>query len=795
MRELPIDPILPALRDTVSRHPVTILRAPPGSGKTTRVPPALLPLFPDGRIVMLEPRRIAALAAARFMASMRGEPVGRTVGYTVRFDSRISPSTRIEVVTEGILSRRMIDDPALSGVSCVVFDEFHERSIHSDTALALCRDIVESLRHDLRIVIMSATLDADRLADSLGGAPVLRADGTTHPVDVRYRPIGAGPLPYGETASVIRRMVESEEGDLLVFLPGGREIRGVERELSPLPGVRITLLHGDLPLERQREAIEPGPVRRVILSTPIAETSLTIEGVRLVIDAGLCRVSRYDPLIGMERLMTVRISRSSAIQRAGRAGRSAPGICIRLYDEPSFRSLVDDFPPEITTSDLSGLVLDLAAGGIADPLTLPWLDPPPSRHLEAARTLLRFLGALDQRGRITPFGREMARLPLHPRVAAFVLRGRDEGELQRCAIVAPLFSGRSPSRELLERSARQIMTLLGERLTAPLPDDPMHLLEELPHLALSGWGDRIAAVRPDSPRRYLLAGGRGGVLPEGSPLAGTPFLIPLEVDGGEGSDAVIHRAVAVDRETVRARCAAAMTESRRVFRDGDRIRGIREERLGGIVLSSSPAPPTDEEAIPLLVEMIRERGISLFGGASEAGSILRRLALVRKTLPGEGLPELAHDLLLPRLTPWLSGVRSAADLASIQLPPILSAIIGREGMERLNRLAPTHVTVPSGRRIPLDYGDEGPVLAVKLQELFGLGETPTVCGGLVAVTIHLLSPAGRPVAVTRDLTGFWERGYPEVRRELRGRYPRHPWPEDPWSAPPTHRSLREGGNR
>lgn len=799
MEILPVDDIQPALRDAVSRHPVTILTAPPGSGKTTRVPPALLPLFPGGgRIVMLEPRRIAALSAARFMASQMGERVGETVGHTIRFESKRSPGTRIEVVTEGVLTRRALDDPELSGIACVIFDEFHERSIHTDTALVLCREIQETLRPDLRIVIMSATLDTEGLLAFLGDPPVISAAGKVYPVEVRYHPLPPGGVEGG-ISSLVRRLVATEEGDILVFLPGGREIRRVERGLSPLRGARVMPLYGDLPLDRQKEAIFPGGERRVILSTPIAETSLTIEGVRIVIDSGLCRRSEFDPATGLERLVTLPISRSSAQQRAGRAGRTSPGICIRLYAESTYSGMPPHFPPEIATADLSPLLLDLARGGITDPLAISWLTPPPRRHVESARRLLRCLGAVDQQGRITPRGVEMARLPLTPRLSSLLLEARARGEGERGVHLVSLLSCRGADKGVVERTARELARRIGVEVTNLLGDDPFSLLEEMPDLSLAGWGDRVAMVRPDSPRRYLLSSGRGASLPEHSPLAGSPFLVLLEVDGGEGREGVIHRGVAIDRETIRSRLSPQISRQLRVEWDGDRVRGVMDERIGAVLLSALPVGVGDDDALPLVLQQLRRDGPLLLGGYGEGEEIRRRLRLVRRILPGEPLPDLRDDELFrddSPLLPFLAGVRSRDDLKRRHWGEMLAHLIGWEGMRTLETLAPTHFVVPSGRRVRLQYGeDESPILAVKLQELFGMGETPTVCRGLCPVTIHLLSPAGRAVAVTRDLRSFWERGYPEVRRELRGRYPKHPWPDDPWTATPTHRSARGGNGR
>ena len=841
MHPYPIDHILPELKKAVLGGPAVVLQAPPGSGKTTRVPLALLKALPSeqGRIIMLEPRRIAAVAAARWMARLLGEPVGKTIGYTIRFDRRVSKDTRLEVVTEGILTRRLIDDPALVGVAMIIFDEFHERSLQADLALALSLDIQRGLREDLRLLVMSATIETAPIAVLLGGAPVITATGETFPVTEHFLPEGG--WSRGETwkdhiVAVVRTALRDTTGDILVFLPGAGEIRQAAASLQDVitgwnEPISLHLLYGDLPFAEQERAIMPGAERKIVLATNIAETSLTIEGVRVVIDGGQVRRLQYDPATGMNRLLTVTTSRASSVQRQGRAGRLGPGTCYRLYSRHVYNSMIPYAPPEILTSDLSSLVLELATWGVTDPSTLAWLDPPPQGAWEGARRLLMDLDALKPNGTATPMGQAMARLPLHPRLGRMLLRAADLGHLRLGADLAALLS----ERDIMRRNERdrQEGADISERLSmlqrwrkekkAPPGTDPWALqsvervAEQLRKLAataavevtcknksdvissllLHAYSDRIAHRRAEGVDRYLLAQGRGVRLPRGSVLGANPFLVAVHLDSGETAEGTIHMAEPVAKETIREEMGTHIETIRQVEwnRQEGRILSFLTERLGALTLSAIPFSAPDEEVIPILCQAIRSGAAVLIFGR-DARQLQGRIALLQRTFPGEGWPDMTIEALLSSpeawLFPWLAGIRTGEQLAGLPLLQTLKALLSREQSYRLDKDAPRAIVVPSGRSIVLDYSaGELPVLAVKLQELFGLATTPTVAGGRVAVLVHLLSPAGRPVQITGDLKGFWESGYPQVKKELQGRYPKHPWPDNPWNAVPTHRISRK----
>ena len=906
MHPYPIDHILPELKKAVLGGPAVVLQAPPGSGKTTRVPLALLSAMSSeqSRIIMLEPRRIAAVAAARWMARLLGEPVGKTIGYTIRFDRRISKNTRLEVVTEGILTRRLIDDPSLEGVVMIIFDEFHERSLQADLALALSLDIQRSLREDLKLLVMSATVETAPIAALLGGAPVITAIGETFPVTEHFLPEGGWSRGKGEAwkdriVAAVRTALRDTTGDILIFLPGAGEIRQAAASLQDVitgweKPISLHLLYGDLPFAEQERAIMPGAQRKIVLATNIAETSLTIEGVRVVIDGGQGRRLQYDPATGMNRLLTVTTSRASAIQRQGRAGRLGPGTCYRLYSRHVYDSMIPYAPPEILTSDLSSLVLELATWGVTDPSALAWLDPPPQGAWEGARRLLMDLDALNQNGTATPMGQAMARLPLHPRLGRMLLRAVDSGHLRLGADLAALLSERdimrrtkggdiprrgvspiqacqniprrgvspiqacqdiprrgvspiqasgdiprrgvSPNRACGVspfQASRQEGADISERLSmlqrwrkekeAPPGTDPWALqsveraAEQLRKLAttatvdvacknqsdaissllLRAYSDRIAHRRAEGGDRYLLAQGRGVRLPPGSVLGANPFLVAVHLDSGEKAEGTIHMAEPVAEQTIREEMGTHVETIRRVEwnRQEGRILSFLTERLGALTLSAIPFSAPDEEVIPILCQAIRSgAAVPIFG--RDARQLQGRIALLRRTFPGEGWPDMTSEALLSSpeawLSPWLAGIRTGEQLAGLPLLPALKTILSREQRYRLDKDAPMAIVVPSGRSIVLDYSTgELPVLAVKLQELFGLATTPTVAGGRVAVLVHLLSPAGRPVQITGDLKGFWESGYPQVKKELQGRYPKHPWPDNPWNAVPTHRISRK----
>lgn len=837
-----IDGILPQIRRAVRENPAVVLQAPPASGKTTRVPPALLDVLasPQGKIVMLEPRRIAAVAAARWMARILGEEVGQTVGYSIRFDSRISKKTRIEVVTEGILTRRILADPALEGTAMVIFDEFHERSLQTDLALALCLDIRNGLREDLKLLVMSATLDGGPLASLLGGAPVLSAEGATFPVTEHYRPDNPDRPLEERIAGAVRAALRETTGDLLVFLPGAGEIRRTAAALESVLDVRgealsIHPLYGDLPFAEQERAILPAAERKIVLATNIAETSLTIEGVGAVIDSGLSRRLQYDPATGMNRLMTVAVSRAAAEQRRGRAGRLGPGVCYRLYSRHVFASLAPYGPPEILIADLASLVLDLAVWGVRDPGSLAWLDSPPAAAWASASELLRELGALDTGGAATTVGQTVARLPLHPRLGRLLVRAAEQGHLRLGADLAALLAERDILRHkssaagsrkrgsdigerhdvlqqwrrekkppegadpwvlrAVDRVSQQLRQLLGN---AP-PAVRGEIADTLPRLLLAAYPDRIAKRRAEGSDRYLLRQGRGVRLPAARGTLDGAYLIAAHVDAGEKAEGTVHLAEPLTEDTLRQEMAGEIAMRRRIEWDKreDRVISVREERLGAILLSERPLNPTDMEAIPLLCEAIRsDPALLTFREADR--QLQGRVALMKRAYPAEGWPDLSEERLRAApadwLSPFLGGVRTGAQLAGLVLLPALTAQLSWEQRRRLDERAPVTLAVPSGHRAPLDYtAGDIPILAVKLQEMFGLADTPCIAEGRVPILLHLLSPARRPVQITQDLKGFWNSGYLQVKKELKGRYPKHPWPDDPWNAVPTRRTTARKG--
>lgn len=836
---LPIDAILPELLRTLHTQSNCILHAPPGAGKTTRVPLALLDIIPAaaGRIIMLEPRRLAAVSAARWMAHSLGEEVGQTVGYSIRFDSKISKATRIEVVTEAILTRRIQNDPLLEGVAMVIFDEFHERSIHADLGLALCLDLQCQVRDNLKILVMSATLECERLSGLMGAAPIISSVGRSYPVQEIYLEDGShGPLPPRMAAATLRALAETE-GDLLVFLPGAGEIRSCAARLNEAGlagrGISIHPLYGDLPFDQQQAAIQPNKGRKVVLATSIAETSLTIEGVRTVIDCGMSRRMRHDQASGMNRLVTVRESRSSAEQRKGRAGRLAPGTCYRLFSRHTYSAMTPHTPPEILDSDLSPLLLELAAWGVIDPTRLAWLDPPPAASLTVARQLLVELAALDSAGRITSLGSAMARIPLHPRLARMLLRAQELGCSAVGCDLATLLSERDIVRrsptvsarnfdiverlELLrewratarsdatadigslknvERVSRQLLRMLGK----DIGQQAGHELSDLvSRLLMAAYPDRVARQRDTELGRYLLANGRGARLASAGSLFSTPYIIAVSVDGGDQAEGIIHLVSPVTEELLRAELGKRI--ERRDCASWDaregRVVAVREERLGALCLASRSFVPGAEALLPVVIEAVRTSGLNLLTRNEAFLQLQARVMLLQCSFPDDGWPDLSDASLLESLETWLvpfiSGVRNAQQLAAVNCAAALLSLLEYRQRQILDELAPTHLVVPSGSRIRVDYASgEQPVLAVKLQELFGLAETPMVAKGRVAVLLHLLSPGGRPLQVTKDLKGFWNGSYHQVKKEMKGRYPKHPWPDDPWNATPTRRLKPKG---
>jgi ATP-dependent helicase HrpB len=776
------------------------------------------------KIILLEPRRIAARAAAEFMASRFNEAVGQTVGYRIRFESRVSAKTRIEVVTEGILTRMLQDEPELPGVGAILFDEFHERHLHGDLGAALAMDVQSSLRPDLRIMIMSATLEGERVARWLG-APVIRSEGRAFPVRIEHPPVRRGEDETSQLRRAAQQALQETDGDVLVFLPGRREIARAQRVLHDAAqsgGIEVLPLHGELPLSEQRAALSPAEpgIRRVILATNVAESSVTLPGVRAVVDTGLAREPRFDSNSGFTRLQTVNISQASADQRAGRAGRVAPGVAYRLW--PQSQRLEASRMPEIAQADLSSLALELAAWGIGGdaPSALRWLDTPPPGALAQARDLLQRLGALDDSLRITPLGREMLRLGAPPRLAAAALRAP---ETQR-ALVADLLAlleVRSPLRGAFNDDLRARLTALhawrdgnvrapgvdtgalaaieqsarGWRKRLEVRGAPSGVPDAFAtgNLLLHAFPDRAARQDERDPRRYLLANGRGARLHEESALLGEPWLVVGEARF-DARDSLISSAAPFDPALL-ARDFPRRFASERVSRwNGGKgmAEAFEEDRFDAIVLARRSVPVSPEDALPALLSHIRARGLHALPWSESAWRLRARIAWLHSVSPEAALPDVSDAALLDSLEQWLApalhGKRKLDALSSTELSDAFVSLLEWPQRKLLDAHAPDAIAVPSGMSRRIEYAHEGPVLAVKLQELFGLADTPRIASGRVAVTLHLLSPGGRPIQVTQDLRSFWERTYPEVKKELKGRYPKHPWPDDPWTATPTHRA-------
>lgn len=838
-KALPIDHILPTLKETLLANRSVVLHAPPGAGKTTRVPLALLDIIPAerGRIIMLEPRRIAAVSAARWMAHLLGEQVGETIGYTIRFDSRISEKTRIEVVTEGILTRRIQKDPDLENVAMIIFDEFHERSLHADLALALCLDITKALRTDLKLLIMSATLDCGPISVLLGNAPVVSSGGKAFPVEERYMADTKTRTLRDQITDAVAAAFKETSGDILVFLPGSGEIRQCSDALKSIilgtkGGASIHPLYGDLPFEEQERAILPSQQRKIVLATNIAETSLTIDGVSVVIDSGLTRRLQYDPSTGMNRLITVNVSRASAEQRKGRAGRLGPGVCYRLYSRHAFQAMIPFTPPEILITDLSPLLLELAAWGVNEPSALAWLDEPPKPALESARQLLTDLGLLDRSLSITREGREVAGLPVHPRLGRLLLRSVELGCPMLGTDLAAILSERDIVRrsasvpgdpdisiriemlhawrrskvvpeaadlwglKAVDRTATQLLRLLSNKgkVAAKEPADP----DMIPRLLLSAFPDRIAQRREEGHGRFVITQGRGVALSAESSLAGIPYIVAVNLDAGEKTEGRVHLASSLSETLIRQECGNNIRTLRRIEwnKREKKIIAAAEESIGAVLLSVKPFSPVEEEVLPIICDVIRN-GHANISFSTEARKFQARVSLIRKAFPEQDLPDLLEEHLTANpeawLMAWLGKVRTVQDLSGLDILSALRAQLTWKQQQFIDEQAPTHLLVPSGSRVPVDYAaGDIPVLAVKLQEMFGLADTPTIAGGRVAVLLHLLSPARRPVQVTRDLKGFWNNGYQQVKKELKGRYPKHSWPEDPWNAVPTKRAKPRG---
>ena len=811
---LPIHDALGPLAAALAERTAAVLVAPPGAGKTTMVPLALKdePWAEGRRIVVLEPRRLAARAAAARMAATLGEPVGETVGFRVRMQSKVSARTRIEVVTEGVFTRMILDDPALDGVAAVLFDEFHERSLDADLGLALARDAQGLLREDLRLLVMSATLDGARVAKLLHGAPVIESAGRAFPVDIRYAERPPGVPVEDAMAGAIRTALAEEKGSLLAFLPGQREIlRTAERLEGRLGGdTDIVPLYGLLDGKAQDAAIKPPPVgrRKVVLATSIAETSITIDGVRVVIDSGLSRLPRFEPSSGLTRLETVRVSKASAAQRAGRAGRTQTGVAIRLWRAEQTAALPAFTPPEILEADLSGLVLDCAAFGVANPASLSFLDPPPAAALAEARALLVTLGAIDPAGRLTSQGESMRKLALPARLAHMVARAAEDGLALPAADLAVLLTERGLGGDAVDlerrlsrfrneksaraQAARQLAGRLARQAGASRTDDPA----SAGALLLHAWPDRVAKARGER-GRFVLANGSGAALDAAEALAGEPFLVVADLTG-KAQNARITAAAAVNEAEIRAALGKNIETRRQTLFDRDRraVRTREIEQLGAITLAERMLPaPSGTEANAAILEALREYGLDLLPWDKPALVLRARLSWLHRGL-GSPWPDVSDAALTERLDDWLApfltGTASFAAISPVALSAGLTALVPHDLERRIDTLAPTHFDAPSGSHAPIRYDAEGPVLAIRVQELFGLDTHPSIAGGTVPLTLELLSPAHRPIQTTRDLPGFWRGSWADVRMDMRGRYPRHVWPENPLEATATSRAKPRG---
>ncbi len=818
---LPVQEALLELTASLRAGSNAVLIAPPGAGKTTGVPLALLDQpWRTGRILILEPRRVAARAAAERMAAMLGEKTGQTVGYTIRHESVVSAVTRIEVITEGILTRRLQRDPTLENVSAVLFDEYHERSIHADLGLALCLDVQSALREDLRVLVMSATLDGEAVCKVMGDAPVIRSDGRAFPVETRWsdapwkKPGGARDAFEQAVAACVRRAMGEESGDALVFLPGVREIGRVQTLLTDAP-YEVRTIHGGLPFTAQRAALVPSSEgkRRVVLATAIAETSLTIQGVRIVIDGGLSRRALYDAGAGMTRLVTGRVSRASADQRRGRAGRTEPGVCYRLWTKGEEGGFALADPPEIACADLAPLALDLAVWGIRNSSDLRWLDAPPEGAFASALNLLRALGAVDAEGAPTAHGKALADMPLHPRLAHLLIRGREAGADARAADLAALLEERDPMRDAgvniekrlkalrgnagegADRAALERIKTTSKRLRKNKSKSGITAEVSAGMLVALAFPDRVAMRRPGEAPRYIMAGGKGAVLHDGGDaLAGEPFLAIAELDGNP-REAKIRLAAPLLRGDLDALYGDKITEVKTCHWDSRSrmVEARRQQRLDALVLEDRPWKGADSDLIAkAATDGVRELGLGCLSWKDGAARFRDRVLWARGHGAAVTLPDWSDEALLEGLEHWLKphlgAVRKEADFAALDLVSILRGALDWEAQQGLDRLAPSSFVTPAGTKRKIDYAQDPPALEVRIQEMFGESVHPAICNGRVPLLIRFLSPAGRPVQVTGDLPGFWANSYADVRKDLRGRYPRHPWPEDPAKADPTRRA-------
>ncbi|MDR3374811.1 MAG: ATP-dependent helicase HrpB [Ancalomicrobiaceae bacterium] len=813
---LPIDAVLPELLARLDACPNAVLIAPPGAGKTTRVPLALLDAAwrGDGRVIVMEPRRLAARAAAARMAATLRQEVGETVGYRVRLDSRVSKRTRIEIVTEGVFTRMIADDPSLDGIAAVLFDEFHERSLDGDLGLALALDAQGALRPDLRLLVMSATLDGAKVAAILGEASEIVSEGRAFPIETRY--LGRDQTARIEVATLaaVKRALDEEAGSILVFLPGQGEIRRLVELLAPQVAADIDIapLYGALSSQEQDRAIRPATPgrRKVVVATSIAETSLTIEGVRIVVDSGLSRVPVYEPATGLTRLETVRVSRASADQRRGRAGRTEPGVCYRLWQEQETASLKLFNAPEILEADLSSLVLDLAAWGVRDPSTLSFLDPPPTAAWTEAVELLSELDALDPDGRLTQTGKALGRLPLHPRLAHMILKAGAEGAGRTAAEIAAIVGERGLggtavdladrlARFRSDRSARgteaRQMAARWAATAGSGRGDPSAAGSPGRLLALA-YPDRIAQGR-GAPGSFRLANGRGASVEPHEALAREAFIVVADLQGA-AQNARVSLAAAIDLADIEAEFAGHIVEETEVRFDAASggVRARRFRRLFKLILSERVVErPDPDQVAAALIAGVRQKGLASLPFSKSALQLRARAGFARRADPD--WPDLSDEALTAGLETWLqpaiAGKRSLADIGADDIGQALDSLIDWERKTRLDRLAPTHFAAPSGSSVPIDYAAEnGPVLSIRVQELFGLDSHPSIADGRVALLVELLSPAHRPIQVTRDLPGFWRGSWRDVKVEMKGRYPKHPWPDDPLSAAATSRAKPRG---
>ncbi len=815
----PVLDILSELKEKLAQHPVVILQAPPGAGKSTVLPLHLLneEWLKDKKMIMMEPRRLAARSVAERLADLHSEQTGETVGYRVRFDTKVSNKTRIEVVTEGILTRMIQSDNSLEEIGLLIFDEFHERSLHADLALALSLQVQQVLRSDLRILIMSATLDSEQLSSMLNNAPVITSTGRQFSVEYKYLQQESDTPIASRMNAAIRKALREEEGDVLAFLPGAGEINRTQQLLSE-DGVnaKIHPLFGDLPFKQQQEAILPrnDGQRKIVLATSIAETSLTIEGIRIVIDSGMARVPRFDPRSGLTHLETIRVTKDAADQRAGRAGRLGPGICYRLWTEGTQRNLLLQRKPEILEADLAPLLLELSQWGIKEMKELTWITPPPAGAVSQARELLQQLDAMDENGIITSRGKEMLRLPTHPRIAHLLLSSTSKDKVVSVSLatdIAALLEERDPlqkesgadlalrvdvlrkwrkgervnaDRNVLERIEK--LAANWRRILKAELDNNIASDSAIGHLLIAAYPERIALQQGNHSERYKLANGRIAKLPDHDSLTREKWLCIAQLEGGSKEGRIFMAASVDERDLLE------LAEEQEVVRweeERGAISGVVERRVGSLLLGSKPSSKMNEEQrIKILLDVVQQQGLKLLGWEEAQQQWQNRVLTLKSLRPNEPWPDVTEQQLLSKveewLAPYLQNVYRKQDFERLDKMTVLAGLLQWELQTKLDALAPLHIKVPSGSQIKVQYfsDERPPVIEVRLQEMFGLLDTPTINEGRTKVLLHLLSPGYKPVQVTQDLKSFWQTTYHEVRKELRMRYPRHHWPEDPWTA-------------